>query len=192
MPGAIVGVLGLQRSGKTLYSYLLVKMLKERYGVPVYTNIYAPADGFHWINSLEDFPLDTTPKVLFIDEVYNGTDAQDFRKLKDISIFINTIGKQNCLFVYTCIDPSTVYNRLRNQTNLVVCVKSDPNFIHYRIVNVSKNTHSDFSLLKSSELFENVYYDTQFIPLDFDWNMENWRGKLARFYRDLYGLHVKV
>ena len=84
MPGTIIGCLGAQRSGKTLFAYKLVKLLHEVYDVPVYTNIYSPRDDFHYINSLNDFPLDLTPKIMFIDEIYNGLDAQDFKKLKEI------------------------------------------------------------------------------------------------------------
>lgn len=74
------GCLGAQRSGKTLFAYKLVKAIHEAFDVPVYSNIYSPRDDFHYINSLEDFPLDLNPKILFIDEIYNGLDAQDYKK----------------------------------------------------------------------------------------------------------------
>ena len=70
MPGTIIGCLGAQRSGKTLFAYKLVKAIHEAYNIPVYTNIYSPQDDFHYINSLEDFPLDLSPKILFIDEIH--------------------------------------------------------------------------------------------------------------------------
>ena len=44
----------------------------------------------------------------------------------------------------------------------------------------------------NAKLFENVFYDTQFIPLDFDWGMKDWRNKLSNFYRDNYGLIVNL
>ena len=88
MPGTIIGCLGAQRSGKTLFAYKLVKLLHEVYDVPVYTNIYSPRDDFYYINSLNDFPLDLTPKIMFIDEIYNGLDAQDFKKLKELKLYI--------------------------------------------------------------------------------------------------------
>lgn len=191
MPGTILGILGKQRSGKTLIAYKIVKQLKEQFNVPVYTNIFSPRDNFYWINSITQFPLDLSPKILFIDEVYNGTDAQDYRKLKDISIFINTLGKQNCLFVYTTIDPSMVYNRLRNQTQIAIGVNSDARKIYYRLVNFNKNAMKDFTVEKSANLFENVFYDTNFIPLDFDWDMKNWTDKMAEFYRENYGLDIR-
>ena len=181
MPGTIIGCLGAQRSGKTLFAYKLVKMLHEVFDVPVYTNIYSPRDDFYYINSLEDFPLDLNPKILFIDEIYNGLDAQDYKKLKEISIFINTIGKQNCLFVYTTIEAEMVYNRLRNQTQL-----------YYKLVNIADMSSSIHAVPINDKLFENVFYDTQFIPLDFDWGMKDWKYKLSQFYRDNYGLVVNL
>lgn len=192
MPGTIIGCLGAQRSGKTLFAYKLVKAIHEAYDIPVYTNIYSPRDDFHYINSLEDFPLDLSPKILFIDEIYNGLDAQDYKKLKEVSIFINTIGKQNCLFVYTTIEAEMVYNRLRNQTQTVVVVSKNDRNIYYKLINLADMSSSIHSVPINAKLFENVYYDTQFIPLDFDWGMKDWRNKLSNFYRDNYGLIVNL
>ena len=192
MPGTIIGCLGAQRSGKTLFAYKLVKLLHEVYDVPVYTNIYSPRDDFYYINSLNDFPLDLTPKIMFIDEIYNGLDAQDFKKLKEISIFINTIGKQNCLFVYTTIEAEMVYNRLRNQTQLVVMVSKNEKNLYYKIVNLSDMSSSTHAVPINDKLFETVFYDTQFIPLDFDRSMKNWKDKLSQFYRNNYGITVTL
>lgn len=191
MPGTIVGILGKQRSGKTLIGYKLAKFIAESTNIPVYTNIYSPADGFKWINTLSDFPLDLSPKIFFLDEIYNGTDAQDYRKLKDISIFINTIGKQNCLFIYTTIEPFMVYNRLRNQTQVVICVNSNSENIYYQWVDLGNQSLSRYIVPKVPELFENVNYDTNFIPLDFNWDMKYWREKLVCFYADNYGLDIR-
>ena len=181
MPGAIVGIYGVQRSGKTLIAYKLVKGLQQackQQGIflPVYTNLYSPRDpDFRFVNSMDELPLDLSPKVVLIDEIYNGCDAQDYRKLKDISIFINTLGKQNCLFVFTSIDAQMVYNRIRNQMNVVILVKSSSTHIHYRFLYLNTGKYTDFVVEKNAALFEDVYYDTNFIPLDFDWEMKSWR-----------------
>lgn len=198
MPGAIIGVYGQQRSGKTLIAYKLVKSLREALAtegidLPVYTNLYTPAeDGFHFVNSMNELPLDLSPKVVLIDEIYNGCDAQDYRKLKDISIFINTLGKQNCLFVFTSIDPNMVYNRIRNQMNCVVLVKSSSTHIHYKFVFMNTGKEIDYVVEKNRDLFRGVNYDTDFIPLDFDWEMKSWRDKLSKFYRDNYNLQIQI
>ena len=169
MPGAIVGIYGVQRSGKTLIAYKLVKALQQlckQQGVvlPVYTNLYSPRDsGFQFVNSMDELPLDLSPKVVLIDEIYNGCDAQDYRKLKDISIFINTLGKQNCLFVFTSIDAQMVYNRIRNQMNVVILVKSSSTHIHYRFLYLNTGKYTDFVVEKNAALFEGVFYDTNFI-----------------------------
>lgn len=36
MPGTIIGCLGAQRSGKTLFAYKLVKAIHEAYDIPVF------------------------------------------------------------------------------------------------------------------------------------------------------------
>lgn len=198
MPGAILGVYGQQRSGKTLVAYKIVKgmcNIAKSYGkeLRVYTNLYCPKDtNWKYINSMDELPLDLEPKVVLIDEIYNGCDAQDYRKLKDISIFINTIGKQNCLFVFTSIDASMVYNRLRNQMSICVLVKANSTHIHYKFVYMSSGREVDFVVEKNPRLFENVFYDTDFIPPDFNWKMDSWREKLEAFYLDIYGMHISV
>lgn len=197
MPGAIIGIYGKQRSGKTLIAYKLVKGLQEsckRQGValPVYTNLYSPRDDFHFVNSMDELPLDLSPKIVLIDEIYNGCDAQDYRRLKDISIFINTLGKQNCLFVFTSIDAQMVYNRIRNQMNVVILVKSSDKYIHYKFLYLSTGKSVDYVVEKNAALFAGVFYDTNFIPLDFNWEMKSWREKLEQFYKDNYNMKVTV
>lgn len=196
MPGAMIGILGKQRSGKTLIAYKIAKGIQElckQSGVkmPVYTNLWCPEDkDFTYINKLDELPLDLKPKIVLIDEIYNGCDAQDFRKLKDISIFINTLGKQNCLFLFTTIEASMVYNRIRNQMNLCILVKSSSQEIHYRMVFTDSMKIVDFVAKKEPKFFEGVNYDTNFIPLDFDWSMKGWRSKLKSFYKEVYGIDV--
>lgn len=198
MPGSIVGIIGKQRSGKTLIAYKIAKGIQDMskaigLSIPVYTNLWSPQDkDFQYVNSIDNLPLNLDPKIVLIDEIYNGCDAQDFRKLKDISIFINTIGKQNCLFIYTSIDASMVYNRLRNQQNLAILVKADSKTIHYKLVFLDNNKELDYQVLKTPELFENVNYDTNFIPLDFDWGMDSWKEKLEDFYQKYYGISTII
>ena len=194
MPGIIVGLYGQQRSGKTLLAYKMAKYIQEecerqRKEIRVYTNLYCPEDkSFVYVNSVTDLPLDLEPKIVLIDEIYNGCDAQDYRKLKDISIYINTLGKQNCLFIFTSIGAEMVYNRLRNQMNLAVLVKADSANIYYKLVFMNTLKEASYIVPKCPELFADVNYDTSFIPLDFDWSMKGWKNKLTQFYKDNYGI----
>lgn len=196
MPGGILGIYGQQRSGKTLIGYKIAKGLqeyceKEGLFLPIYTNLFCPKDkNFIFVNSMDELPLDLTPKIVLIDEIYNGCDAQDYRKLKDISIFINTLGKQNCLFIFTSIDAQMVYNRIRNQMNVVILVKGNKTHIHYKIVNMSSGSERDLCVEKNAALYEGVNYDTNFIPLDFDWTMKSWLEKLQRFYKENYNIII--
>ena len=198
MPGTIMGIYGQQRSGKTLIAYKLVKSMcaiarQQGESLRVYTNLYCPNDkNWQYVNSIDELPLDLDPKVVLIDEIYNGCDAQDYRKLKDISIFINTIGKQNCLFVFTSIDAAMVYNRIRNQMGICVLVKSSVTHIHYKFLYMATGKEVDFIVEKDTALFRDVYYDTAFIPPDFDWGMKSWKEKLAAFYMENYGMTISV
>lgn len=198
MPGTILGVYGPQRSGKTLIAYKITKALQQQCAkqgeyLRVYTNLYCPEDeNFTFVNSINDLPLDLEPKIVLIDEIYNGCDAQDYRRLKDISIFINTLGKQNCLFIFTSIDAQMVYNRIRNQMRSVILVKGSEHHIHYKIIDMSSGHDIDFVVEKEAKLFEDVKYDTSFIPLDFDWEMKSWRSRLVEFYKQHYNMDVSV
>lgn len=192
MPGSIIGLVGKQRSGKTLMSYLLAKSLYQTakdsgYLLRCYSNLYSPEDDFMtYISSISEIPLDLEPKIVLIDEIYNGCDSQDYKKLKDISIFLNTIGKQNCLFLYTTIEAGMVYNRFRNQTNTFVLVKKVNDVIFYRFFYPDIGTYNDLQLKLTPELFASVHYDTNFIPVVFDWRMDTWNDKLQEYYRRYY------
>ena len=194
MPGAMIGIIGKQRSGKTLIAYKMAKKLhleakKRGEHLPIYTNLYVRNDDcFTYVNSIDELPLDLSPKIVLIDEIYYGCDAQDYRKLKDISIFINTIGKQNCLFIWTSIGTDMVYNRIRNQSNLVILVKADAKHIFYKLVFTDSMRQVDYMVAKTSDFFEGVNYDTQFIPLEFNWSMEGFKKKLTSFYEEHFGL----
>lgn len=187
MPGAIVGVFGKQRSGKTLFSYKLCKSFigqaaAEGRKLRCYSNIYTTDPEFTYIESISDIPLDLDEKIVFIDEIYNGCDAQDYKQLKDISIFINTIGKQNCLFIFTSIDAGMVYNRIRKQLNMCVLVRSDQKRIYYKVINLDSEHSRVFSCEKTPEFFADVHYSTNFIPVVFDWSMKQWNLKLKEYY----------
>lgn len=188
----------MQRSGKTLIAYKLARYLQDQSksagcAVPVYTNLYCPEDrDFRYVDTADQLPLDLQPKIILIDEVYNGMDAQDYRKLKNISIFLNTIGKQNCLFIWTSIEAAMVYNRLRNQTAYMILVKGSPGMIRYKIFDQDTQKSRDFGVLKNAKLFENVHYSTDFIPVEFDWDMGSWKQKLQEFYKVNYGMDVNV
>ena len=194
MPGAMIGILGKQRSGKTLIAYKMAKGIQDSLRIqgirlPVYTNLWCPKDeDFTYVNKMDDLPLDLSPKIVLIDEIYNGCDAQDYRKLKDISIFVNTIGKQNCLFIWTSIGTDMVYNRIRNQSNLVILVKADAKHIFYKLVFTDSMRQVDYMVAKTPAFFEDVNYDTQFIPLEFNWSMEGFKQKLRKFYEEHFGL----
>lgn len=197
MAGGIIGIYGNQRSGKTLLSYLVTQFIYDFYKdsfskkLRVYTNLFISENDdleVNYINSVSDLPLDLEPKIILLDEIYNGCDANDFRKLKDISIFINTIGKQNALLIYTSIDDSMVYNRIRNQCNLIVLVKKYNSNIFYRSIDPNTLAVKDFKVEMKPDLFKRVHYDTNFIPLIFDWRMDTWQDKLRKFYQENFNI----
>lgn len=193
MSGAILGIFGKQRSGKTLLSYLIASSIckqsqKSNESIRCYSNLYCTDLDFKYIDSISDIPLDLEPKIVLVDEIYNGCDAQDYKKLKDISIYINTIGKQNCLFIFTSIDASMVYNRIRNQLDMCVLVKGYPERIDYKIINFNNYSEKLFTIEKNKELFQNLKYDTNFIPKEFDWKMDKWNRKLDEYYKRYYNM----
>lgn len=192
MPGAIVGVFGKQRSGKTLFAYSLTKYLVKQHIkatgklLRVYSNIYTDEPEFKYVNSINQIPLDLDPKIILIDEIYHGCDAQDYKKLKEMSIFINTIGKQNCFFIFTSIQTGEVYNRIRNQMDLCVLVTKDTNNIYYRLLFMNNNKTLDYKVVKNADFFSEIHYDTNFIPREFDWSMKSWSTKLDTYYKTYY------
>nr|WP_295683697.1 ATP-binding protein [uncultured Lachnoclostridium sp.] len=192
MPGGICGIFGKQRSGKTLFAYTLAKTIQQQmeqqgYFLRVYSNLYSEELGFKYFNSIDALPLDLEPKIVLIDEIYNGVDAQDWKKLKNISIWINTLGKQNVFLIFTSIEAGMIYNRLRSQMDLCVFVKGTTSTIYYRLLFASyENKQVDLKVDKTPELFKDVKYDSNFIPQEFDVSMKQWSIKLESFYRKYY------
>lgn len=191
MAGLIIGAQGPQRSGKTLLMYLIANKISLQYNIKVYSNIITKDENWIFINNLSEFPFNFEPKILFIDEVYNGADAMNYKDLSSISIFINTLGKQNVLFLFTTIDFEMVYNRIRNQLFYAIFVKSDSENIYYRTLDVNSLIQSDFTIRKCPELFKDVNYDTNYVPIDFNWSMEQFQTKLINYYQDEYPQLVK-
>ena len=76
--------------------------------------------------------------------------------------------------------------------NVVILVKSSSTHIHYRFFYLNTGKYTDFVVEKNAALFEDVYYDTNFIPLDFDWEMKSWREKLEKFYEDNYNMQINL
>ena len=83
-----------------------------------------------------------------------------------------------------------VYNRLRTQSNAVILAKGDRQRIHSKYINMNTMKAVDFMCIKNAQLFKNVNYDTQFIPVEFNWDMTTWVGKLNNFYKENYGFEL--
>lgn len=178
MPGLIVGAYGYQRSGKTLIAFLLAEKY-YKLGIPVYTNMLV--DGYIHIEKLDDIPVNNTPKVLLLDEVQYFLDSRTWNDNQESSIFFNSIGKMNVLLLLTTIHPEMVEKRLRQQHNYVILVKSDPNFIYYRIKDNVRGTYKDFTLKKGPELFCQVRYDTNQVPSYVHCNLKKFNEKVRQF-----------
>ena len=107
MPGAMIGILGKQRSGKTLIAYKMAKGIqdacrKQGIKLPVYTNLWCPKDeDFTYVNKMDELPLDLSPKIVLIDEIYNGCDAQGIDENRNVFQFSIVLGIATIInFIY--------------------------------------------------------------------------------------------
>lgn len=178
MPGLIVGCYGYQRSGKTLMAFLLAEKY-YKLGVPVYTNMIVT--GYQKITALDDIPVNNNPKVLLLDEVQYFLDSRTWGDNQESSIFFNSIGKMNILLLLTTIHPDMVEKRLRQQHNYVVLVKSDANYIYYRVKDNVRSIYKDYTLKKCPELFEKLRYDTNQVPGYVKCNLKQFNFKVTQF-----------
>lgn len=178
MSGIITGYFGFQRSGKTLMAYLQAENYRKQ-GLKVYSNMDVP----NWIkiNSLTDLPFDTEPKVLLLDEAYYFMDSRNWKNNTESTIFFNTIGKQNILLLLTAISPDMIELRLRNQMNFVFLVKSDNEYIYYKILDVVRMKEKVYSIKKCPELFKSVQYDTNQVPDIVDCSLKEFKKKVEEF-----------
>lgn len=178
MSGIIVGYFGYQRSGKTLLAYTHAEKYRLQ-GCKVYSNMTVP----DWITikALTDIPFNDEPKVLLLDEAYYFLDSRTWHKLKDSSIFFNTIGKQNILLMLTSINPEMIEVRIRQQFNYVFMAKGDNVKITYRVIDCQRMKAKNFIVYKTPELFKNVRYDTKQVPDYIDTDLKTFRSKVEEY-----------
>lgn len=173
MSGKIVGFFGFQRSGKTLLASILAEYLRTSYGIPVYTNM--SVEGWTTIRSISEIPFNYASKIVLLDEIYFSLDSRAWKDNATSSIFLNTIGKQEILFLYTAISPDMVEMRLRDQTELIFIAKNiKSDYIEYMVIDTYRKSSNIISLKKSDQIFNYVKYDTKQVPgiVKFDINYE--------------------
>lgn len=161
MAGLICGFFGYQRSGKTLMAYLLATSF-NKIGMNVYTNMNV--SGWITIKSLNDIPLDYKPKVLLLDECYYFLDSRNWSNNTSASIFMNTIGKQSILLLYTSITPEMIDKRLREQSNYIFMAKKSETYISYKMFDCIRQKSRLFKIDTVNFDWSQVKYNTLEVP----------------------------
>ena len=175
MAGIIVGYQGYQRSGKTIRAYLDAEKYRQR-GCQVYSNMNVP--GWNKIYSLCEIPFNYEPKVLVLDEAYSFLDSRNWNNFDDATIFFNTIGKQNILLLFTTVNLGEVEKRVREKINYLYLVKSDENYIYYKVIDVVRRLSKVESLKKCRQLFDTLRYNHLEVPDLIDCSLKNFRQKV--------------
>lgn len=169
MAGLICGFYGFQRSGKTLLACMIAESYRRK-GVKVYTNM--DVSYFIKISSLNDIPDNKEPKVLLLDEAYYFLDSRYWEQNTKSSIFFNTLGKQNVLFLFTAISPDMIDMRIRKQQNYVFIAKGNTLAITYKILDIQRQQKRIFVMPKSDDVFNYVKYQTLEVPDYIDVNFD--------------------
>lgn len=169
MAGLICGFYGFQRSGKTLLATMIAESYRRK-GVKVYTNM--DVAGFIKIQSLNDLPDNKDPKVLLLDEAYYFLDSRSWEKNTKSSIFFNTLGKQNVLFLFTAISPDMIDMRIRKQQNYVFIAKGKDKAITYKVLDIQRQRSRLFVMPKTEDVFKYVQYQTLEVPDYVDCNFD--------------------
>lgn len=169
MAGLICGFYGYQRSGKTLLATMIAESYRRK-GVKVYTNM--DVAGFVKIKSLNELPDNKEPKVLLLDEAYYFLDSRSWEKNTKSSIFFNTLGKQNVLFLFTAISPDMIDMRIRKQQNYVFIAKGNDKAITYKVLDIQRQRKRLFVMPKTEDVFNFVQYRTLEVPDYVDCNFD--------------------
>ncbi len=169
MAGLICGFYGFQRSGKTLLATMIAEGYRRK-GVKVYTNM--DVAGFIKIRALNELPCDKNPKVLLLDEAYYFLDSRSWEKNTKSSIFFNTLGKQNVLFLFTAISPDMIDMRIRKQQNYVFIAKGTEKAISYKVLDIQRQRMRLFVMPKTEDVFRYVQYQTLEVPDYVDCNFD--------------------
>ena len=100
-----------------------------------------------------------------LDEIYFSLDSRAWKDNATSSIFLNTIGKQEILFLYTAISPDMVEMRLRDQTELMFIAKNiKSDYIEYMVIDTYRKSSNNILLKKNDNVFNYVKYDTKQVP----------------------------
>lgn len=169
MAGLICGFYGFQRSGKTLLAVMIAESYRRK-GVKVYTNMDIAR--FIKIKSLNELPDDKDPKILLLDEAYYFLDSRSWEKNTKSSIFFNTLGKQNVLFLFTAISPDMIDMRIRKQQNYVFIAKGFEKAISYKVLDIQRQRRRLFVISKTEDVYKYVQYQTLEVPDYVDCNFD--------------------
>lgn len=161
----IICNLGHQRTGKTLVSVYLSRKLKEIYpDIDLWANMQV--EGFQRLEKISQV-MYNKHKIVIIDEAYLNFDSRKFKSNADISLFLNTLGKQKTMLIVTSPRLDMLDKRLREQAiyNFVSYKGHDDNYIYFRIYDNWKDILSkEYKLYKDRSLFDYCKYDTHEIP----------------------------
>lgn len=189
MAGIIVGIFGLQRSGKSLMAYMLSDLCYKK-GLSVYTNV--DCDKFNKISKLSDLEINSKNKVLWLDETQYYLDSRTWKDNTESSIFFNSIGKQNILLIMTTIRPDMLEKRIREQQNYMIFAANIGDYFKYRVIDVYREKRKDFYLKKNDDLFKKLKYDSSSVPdyVVMDWDKQikikggdYYKGKANKYFR---------
>lgn len=160
---AIIGVIGLQGSGKTSFAVQYGRKFQMIDG-QVYSNMNI--QGFKNIRDYAEIPFNRKLKLLIIDEAMFSLDSRSFssKDNKIFSRFLAYLRKINTQLIWITHFPNLIDSRLRSQTDYYVLCKKHKNQTRFIVINAFTLEQYSYKILRSPEFFKFCNYNTFDMP----------------------------
>ncbi|MCG8528701.1 MAG: ATP-binding protein [Opitutales bacterium] len=160
---SIVGVIGLQGSGKTSFAVQYGRKFNSVNG-QVYTNMNI--HGFTEIRDFGEIPFTRDMKLLIIDEAMFSLDSRSFssKDNKIFSRFLAYLRKINTQLMWITHFPNLIDSRLRLQTSLFILCKKYRNKTLFNVINAFTLDQYSYSINRSEDFFNYCNYNSFEMP----------------------------
>jgi hypothetical protein len=159
----IIGVIGGQGSGKSLFAALYTRYLMTL-GVKAYANMELP--GVVQLESLTEIPATQDGKTFWLDEAMLYLDSRAFGSAdsQEFTQFLLFIRKLSINMIWTTNAPHQVDKRLRDLTGAFVLCRRVPDGFEYLTFDPLTGFTSRHFLRASEDVFRLADYDTYAAP----------------------------
>jgi type IV secretory pathway VirB4 component len=152
----LVGIMGRQGSGKTLLMSLLVQIIHQKTGLPIFAN-YKSLRNANYINKISQI-WGLNSAIFCFDEIWLTLDSRSFRDNLELTRWINQVRKKGIITFYTTQHINQVDLRVRNATDILIYCEKNPKNSNERIYTFVDYQYKQIGKKCSLNQIEKLFY----------------------------------